>query len=130
MSGNALIRGIFLIAIFPLIISQGRKWFAEIPAEQQQSLPEPEPRPDQTRDAPVATQPEDLDPTLGILALEEPPKPVEPVSRVAGSVFDLFFLRSSLVVDGVVTTCIAFTTVGWHIYLGRIIHCNTRCLVL
>jgi len=44
--------------------------------------------------------------------------PTEPLQEDEDTTFDLFFLRWSLVVDGVLTTGAAFATKGWHIYVA------------
>ncbi|CAK7266704.1 hypothetical protein SEPCBS57363_002224 [Sporothrix epigloea] len=37
--------------------------------------------------------------------------------KKAAYAFDLFFLRWSLLVDGIITSCAALTTKGWHMYI-------------
>ena len=116
MSGFAFMRAAFLIVLFPRIISCGRKW------HQSQSQTE---RSRQTRrqtepqsPSRLATNPEELDVPIGSFAEEEPVHATE-VNEGEGIAFDLFFLRISLVVDGVFTMCAAFATESWHIYLGE-----------
>lgn len=112
MSGFAFMRATFLILIFPRIINSGRKWYL---AHESRSVPltnesSPSPR--------FVTNPEELEAPIGSLAEEEPIAPRE-VKEDEGTAFDLFFLRISLVVDGVLTMCAAFATKSWHIYLGK-----------
>ncbi|KAL3479135.1 hypothetical protein BJX99DRAFT_255911 [Aspergillus californicus] len=98
MATNSLIRGIFLIFLFPKIISAGRRWYS---------------MKDGTSSTPIATPP-----VAGILPEPEPPKPVIPVGRKNGQEFDLLFLRWSLLIDGLATAYTAFATVGWQIYIA------------
>lgn len=111
MATNSLIRGFFLIFAFPQIISRGRNWFASsgtsAPVSVAQTIPA------------IATTPAAFDPPSGLLAEQEPGIPPPPVQEGAGREFDLFFLRWSLVADGVVTAYTASATTGWHIYLGE-----------
>ncbi|KAK6397853.1 hypothetical protein LTR65_005101 [Meristemomyces frigidus] len=111
MSVNSLIRGLFLIFVFPSMISAGRRWFSG-PDSQECRGAKP------VNEASLPTHPEDFDPPQGILPELEPLKPPETIAAGAGCAFDLFFLRWSLVVDGLVTAYTAFATRSWHIYLA------------
>lgn len=116
MATNSLIRGVFLIFAFPRIISAGRRWFA--------SSVKPGPVPvsaaahAEYETAAIATAPEAFDPPSGLLAEQEPAVPPPRAEGDSGREFDLFFLRWSLVADGLVTAYTASATAGWHIYLG------------
>lgn len=112
MSGFALMRAAFLIFLFPSIISKGRRWY--LTREQQVVNEETE----SCQTARLATNPEELEAPVGSLAEEEPVGSAE-AKEDEGTAFDLFFLRISLVVDGVLTMCAAFATQSWHIYLGK-----------
>lgn len=113
MSGNSWIRGIFLMFIFPEIIDSGRRWFASsshagalhktLTQEERSVIP---------------THPEDMDPAPGLMNASEPTK-APPEEEDEDSTFDLFFLRWSLVVDGIVTSLAAWATEGWHVYAGE-----------
>ncbi|KAI3333718.1 hypothetical protein F4824DRAFT_490658 [Ustulina deusta] len=108
MSVNCLVRGLFLMFVFPQIISFGRRAF------KQSDLPLPDTPPD----SPLPTHPRDIDPLPAIVAdQEEPAKPPAPVAVTQGAGFDLFFLRGSLLIDGVITASSAFAAQGWHMYL-------------
>ncbi|RYP93107.1 hypothetical protein DL770_000764 [Monosporascus sp. CRB-9-2] len=109
MAVNGLIRGVFLMFVFPQIISLGRRWFktSSEPVALQPSS-----------ESPIPTHPQDFDPIPATVADAEPTKPPPPVAEVEGGAFDLFFLRWSLVLDGLITALAAFATRGWHIYLG------------
>lgn len=110
MSVNCLVRGLFLMFVFPRIISYGRLAFKT------EDVPELDTPPD----SPFPTEPLDIDPLPAAIGdQEEPPKPPKPVTVTQGAGFDLFFLRWSLLIDGIITTSSAFATQGWHMYLGR-----------
>ncbi|KAH0422919.1 hypothetical protein CcaCcLH18_12521 [Colletotrichum camelliae] len=111
MASNSLIRGVFLIFMFPRIIDSGRKWYtersekdpsnevfgAEVPAE---------------AEAGVATN---MHPKLSDLSQ------AAVFQSVPGHEFDISFLRWSLVADGLLTASTAFATKGWHIYLAGVL---------
>ncbi|TQN64361.1 Major facilitator-type transporter psiT1 [Colletotrichum shisoi] len=112
MSGNSWTRGIFLMFIFPEIIDGGRRWFAasshsggalhKTLAEEERSL--------------IPTHAGDMDPAPGLMNAAEPTKAPPEEEEDEDSTFDLFFLRWSLVVDGIVTSLAAWATEGWHVY--------------
>lgn len=109
MASNALIRGLFLIFLFPRIISIGRMWYSRIGQDTITASGE---------DA-IPTAPEDFDPIAGIIPEQEPAMPLKSAQDSSGSAFDLFFLRWSLVADGLVTASTAFASNSWQIYLGK-----------
>lgn len=114
MSLNALIRGIFLSLAFPAIISRGRKWLSKRNgAKDKVSTTE-----FQEEHEPLLVA-EDLEVVAAPEIEAEPAAPPKPVSAEEGSAFDLFFLKRSLVVDGVLTCLATFTKHGWQIYLGE-----------
>jgi len=110
MSANAFMRSVFLIFLFPRIIRAGRNWFS---LRARQSSPSPSPVPGVV----LPTDPRTFDAPAGTQAEVEPVVP-EAIDERAAYAFDLFFLRWSLLVDGVLTTGAAFATRGWHAYLG------------
>ncbi|KAK3491129.1 major facilitator superfamily domain-containing protein [Neurospora hispaniola] len=116
MSEFALMRAVFLILLFPRIISSGRKWYAKRQSQRQ-------PRRDSISDErDPATQgllirPEQLEAPMGTYA-EEEPMVTQPPTETEDTHFDLFFLRWSLVADGLLTSCAALATKKWHIYLA------------
>ncbi|KAI1499941.1 major facilitator superfamily transporter [Biscogniauxia marginata] len=109
MSVGSLIRGIFLMFIFPRIISTGRKWFASSSSPSSTGKP-PESDSASDSDSAIPTEPRDFDPIPATVVDQEPGKPPKPVEETAGAGFDLFFLRWSLLVDGAVTASSAFAT--------------------
>lgn len=114
MATNSLIRGFFLIFAFPKIISTGRKWFANSEKRATMSAAAQE---DSTAEA-IPTAPGAFDPPSGIMAEQEPAVPPPRAEEETGREFDLFFLRWSLIADGLVTAYTASATAGWHIYFG------------
>ncbi|KAK4210568.1 major facilitator superfamily domain-containing protein [Rhypophila decipiens] len=120
MSGFAFMRSLFLIIMFPRIIGWGRKWYlrrhpehasvTKAPGTSSNGQPAP---PDEF----PATHPEHIDAPMGTQPDGEPMQP-KPVEEDEDTSFDLFFLRWSLIVDGVLTMCTAFATQKWHIFLA------------
>ncbi|RTE79517.1 hypothetical protein BHE90_005978 [Fusarium euwallaceae] len=110
MSGWAVMRSIFLLLLFPYIITRGRTWVASRGLYGVAN----------TNEQPSETTPyyEDFDTLTDSQARSESTstQSSDPDSSHLG--FDLFFLRWSLVIDGVLTTIAAFATHRWHIYLG------------
>lgn len=113
MSGNALMRAFFLIVLFPRIISVGRKWYSNRYETETKN------------DEPLPTEPQDFDAPTGTQGAREPVVP-EATYDSAAYGFDLFFLRWSLLVDGIMTASAAFATQGWHAYLGEFIHSQVK----
>ncbi|KAI1811956.1 major facilitator superfamily transporter [Poronia punctata] len=112
MSVNCLVRGLFLMFVFPRIIARGRKFYKT------DDESHPETSPESPSPSPLPTEPRDIDPVPAIVAdQEEPTKPPKPATVTEGAGFDLFFLRASLLVDGFITVSSAFATQGWHLYL-------------
>lgn len=122
MASNSLIRGFFLMFAFPRIIDTGRRWFATS-AVQKRHANQNKPV---DQDSVIPTNPAEIE-SSALLGGQEPTLPPAPVPEESGREFDLFFLRWSLVVDGVVTACTASATAGWHIYLGMRSENNPHC---
>ncbi|KPM43266.1 hypothetical protein AK830_g3253 [Neonectria ditissima] len=109
MAEFAFMRSLFLIFLFPHIISWGRRWTSPTAPSQ--------PENDESSSGLLPTSPGEFDATAGEAA-EEPMEPAQTKRNTDGSHFDLVFLRWSLVVDGALTTVAAFATQRWHIYLA------------
>lgn len=127
MSEFAFMRSFFLIFLFPRIISWGRRLTLARAAPQ----PLPEERvcrddDDDETSALLPTDPGQFDAAAGEQVDEEPMALAKSEAGRDGCLFDLVFLRWSLIVDGALTTVAAFATKRWHIYLGR----HTRFLSL
>lgn len=129
MSEFAFMRAFFLIFLFPRIISLGRRWTTakgssrNSPSrtsanDESTSLLQD----DNDSQTDIPTAPGDFDATAGEQVDTEPvlDPPLAQSSNNSRSLylFDLIFLRWSLVVDGALTTVAAFATKPWHIYLA------------
>lgn len=121
MSEFAFMRSFFLILLFPRIIAWGR---GRVIRSEPNSDDEAEP-------VHIPTEAGEFDATLGEQADHEPYEAVSRNKEDDGCLFDLVFLRWSLLVDGLLTTVAAFATKPWHIYLGKFLqslteHCSNR----
>ncbi|KAF5560220.1 major facilitator superfamily transporter [Fusarium napiforme] len=108
MSEFAFMRSFFLILLFPRIIAWGR---GRVLRSEPNSDDEAEP-------GHIPTEAGEFDATLGEQADHEPYEAVSRSKEDEGCLFDLVFLRWSLLVDGLLTTVAAFATKPWHIYLA------------
>ncbi|KID82831.1 Major facilitator superfamily transporter [Metarhizium guizhouense ARSEF 977] len=118
MSEFAIMRSIFLLFMFPPIISWGRRRITRRGARVSQSAATEE---DGNAEAPlghIPIDPGEFDATVGQQADQEPVQLSMVQDDREASKFDLVFLRWSLVVDGALTTVAAFATQRWHIYLA------------
>ncbi|KAK2774603.1 major facilitator superfamily transporter [Colletotrichum kahawae] len=111
MASNSLIRGVFLIFMFPRIIDSGRKWYTER-SEKDPSNEVFGAEVSAEAEAGVATN---MHPKLSVLSQ------AAVFQSVPGHEFDISFLRWSLVADGLLTASTAFATKGWHIYLAGVL---------
>lgn len=110
MFGNSAIRGIFLLLMFPKIISTGRVWFNGRTTPTGIKHPDPE--------AHIPINPEEFEADEGGEVPQEPIQPPEDEEN-SGTGFDLFFVRWSLIVDSMVTFFAGFSRNGWQVYLGK-----------
>ncbi|KAJ6442346.1 Chromosome segregation in meiosis protein 3 [Purpureocillium lavendulum] len=115
MSEFAFMRSFFLILLFPRIISWGRS-LTLARAASSSSLAE-QVSDDETSTL-LPTEPGQFDATAGEQVEDEPITLAKSGAGRDGCLFDLVFLRWSLVVDGALTTVVAFATQRWHIYLA------------
>ncbi|KAI9897646.1 hypothetical protein N3K66_007502 [Trichothecium roseum] len=131
MSEFAFMRSLFLIFLFPRMISLGRKFFdrSSSSSSSGQKLLSSSSSSSMTQSGddearPFPTDPGEFHATSGEQADQEPVVPPKVRRRhrrggeKEGAHFDLVFLRWSLVVDGALTTVAAFATKPWHIYLA------------
>ncbi|KAI1632147.1 major facilitator superfamily domain-containing protein [Biscogniauxia mediterranea] len=109
MFGNSLIRGLFLLLMFPKIISAGRDWFNGTPVEESTK---------QVPGSHIPINPEDFEAAEGDEVPQEPTRILDPDEEDSGTGFDLFFVRWSLVIDSLVTFFAAFSSKGWQVYLA------------
>lgn len=120
MFGNSLIRGLFLLFIFPKFISTGRKWFNGHSEESNNS------RTSNKHDREIPTSPQEFPASPGDEVAQEPvtiPE-VDEEEEDGGTGFDLLFVRWSLVVDSVVTAIAGLSRQGWQVYAGKSIRCQ------
>ncbi|KAI6784144.1 uncharacterized protein J7T54_004690 [Emericellopsis cladophorae] len=113
MAGFSFMRSFFLIFIFPRIITFGRNVWA--------GRGDKGPARDPSEEDEIPTSPGQMDaPTAAVEQADviHPTEPAAPRKTWSGYHFDLFFLRVSLLVDGLLTTLTAFATEWWHIYLA------------
>lgn len=140
LSGNSFMRAVFLIFIFPRIIAWGRKWF--VSRARSEALLAGRATSDSATStgsitattsetmsvaavgtsadaATLPTEPEQFEAPTSAQIEEEPVVTAEPAGddEKAAYAFDLFFLRWSLLVDGILTAGAALATQGWHMYL-------------
>lgn len=129
MSGNALCRSAFLFFIFPRIIDTGRKWWVKKPLDSEHTPAHTKQRQPQREDerpntlSRISSRPEEFEAPMGsgnqMLQEESMPQPEANAEEDrAACRFDLFFLRWSLVIDGLLTAGAALCTQRWHVYLG------------
>ncbi|WVQ76106.1 hypothetical protein IAR50_005746 [Cryptococcus sp. DSM 104548] len=113
LSLNLMVKAFFLSICFPRIITHGRRWLSPPPI----SLP---PTPLLEAEARVYDHPENAS------QAEEPdstgfpqqdPSPA-PTDTKHGSQFDLYFLRWSIFIDGLLTSLTTLSTKGWHLYVA------------
>ncbi|KAI2628221.1 hypothetical protein GGS21DRAFT_528289 [Xylaria nigripes] len=108
ISMNCLVRGMFLMFVFPHIISYGRKAFGVVD----------EPRKKSTPNSPLPSEQCDVEAVqTAVAGQEESTKSLTLAPETPHAGFDLFFLRWSLLVDGIITASSAFASQGWHMYL-------------
>ncbi|EUC40520.1 hypothetical protein COCMIDRAFT_108598 [Bipolaris oryzae ATCC 44560] len=103
----AAIRGTFLIFAFPSVISNGRKWLSTS-FQRNENLIKRFPS-----DSP-AVVPSETSPLIG-----ESTGQLQQESRTQTEVdvnFDLYFLRYSMILDGILTASAGFAKKGWHMY--------------
>ncbi|KAH9885658.1 major facilitator superfamily domain-containing protein [Xylariomycetidae sp. FL2044] len=122
MFGNSSIRGLFLLFLFPKIISSGRAWFNG--TTENRGDDDDDDDDDNGAAAAAArdipTSPRDFEADEVGEVPQEPtraPDP-DPDEEDSGTGFDLFFVRWSLVIDSLVTFFAGFSSHGWQVYLA------------
>ncbi|PPJ50436.1 hypothetical protein CBER1_05572 [Cercospora berteroae] len=111
ISVNSLIRGCFLTFAFPAIIAAGRRWTERRDHDYDRVKIEESDIPD------LPTDPHEFEPEP-IAGGEEPIEPPRPKNGQEESfVFDLYYTRYSILVDGILTALATFSSKGWHMYV-------------
>ncbi|WWC59317.1 uncharacterized protein I303_101868 [Kwoniella dejecticola CBS 10117] len=106
LSGNLLIRAFFLSICFPRIITYGRRLISH-----RKDVPTGAAR-DEHPERPIeAEEPDDI-------GAPREDQARQPTDVQHGSTFDLYFLRWSIFVDGLLTGLTTLSTQGWHLYLA------------
>ena len=117
MFGNSLIRGLFLLLMFPKIIASGREWYNGTPHTCRGTQDRQGRGGDEDG---IPTHPEDFDiAESGVEVPQEPVRAPDAEEEDSGTGFDLLFVRWSLVVDSLVTFFAGFSSHGWQVYLGK-----------
>ncbi|KAI0473071.1 major facilitator superfamily domain-containing protein [Xylariaceae sp. FL0804] len=148
MFGNASMRGIFLLFVFPRIIDVGREWFNGTRLGVAEDDDDPKPHDGGAGPLLLPTSPEDFAAPRG--AGEAPEEPItttvatttttttnttttttaaaahaamdaDDEEEVAGAGFDLLFVRWSLLVDALVTFLAGLSTSGWQVYAAGLL---------
>jgi len=122
LSLTLLVRAFFLSMCFPRIIARGRAWVARLDrkdcrrssvssisstSSSSSSLTvriDPAEHPDYASEAEVPD------------AVGQPTTDLAPTAARHGATFDLWFLRYSILLDGVLTGAVTFVTRDWHIF--------------
>ncbi|ORY30984.1 major facilitator superfamily domain-containing protein [Naematelia encephala] len=107
LSLTLLVKSMFLSILFPRIISAGRRFISHNP-----SLPPAEAAEEDRPDFAEEADP----PATDQVAQHDAPRAAADVPH--GSKFDLYFLRWSIFLDGLLTACVALSTHGWHLYVA------------
>lgn len=111
ISLNAMVRGLFLTFAFPVLISRGRAWIdrrqttTDKISREESAIPD---LPARTGDFEPGPMGENVEPI-------EPQKP--PVGEEESFVFDLYYTRYSILVDGILTGLATFTSKGSHMFI-------------
>ncbi|KAJ7607625.1 hypothetical protein DFH06DRAFT_1249778 [Mycena polygramma] len=112
MSSNALSRAAFLTLAFPRLIAYGRKWMSPHTAAATVSTP--------ATNAAVSCPTECT--SLGPSESTESPGNMQITTpKKHGSVFDLAFLRYSMIIDAALVALLVFSSNSGHIWAGAII---------
>lgn len=113
MSSNSLLRALFLTVLFPRIIASGRKLYT---SSSKPSTP--------TSTPPIESIPTSISSFEPLPITQEIQEPIQLPSLTNlthGSQFDLVFLRSSMLLDAVLTTLCFFITSGYQLYIAAAI---------
>lgn len=110
-----MVRAIFLSICFPRIITYGRKLLSHrtVPSDTADTFSSDEGYAEENHleNTSQAEQPDDM----GVPREDQARKPTD---LLHGSTFDLYFLRWSIFIDGLLTGLTTLSTKGWHLYLA------------
>ncbi|WVQ97987.1 hypothetical protein IAU59_005107 [Kwoniella sp. CBS 9459] len=106
LSGNLLVKAFFLSICFPRIITYGRRLLSHRTDVPSSAATEEHP------ERPLeAEEPDDV-------GAPREDQARAPADVLHGSTFDLYFLRWSIFIDGLLTGLTTLSTQGWHLYLA------------
>ncbi|KAI0455833.1 major facilitator superfamily transporter [Xylaria acuta] len=109
------IRGLFLLFLFPKIITEGRIWFNGSSQRDQRTERH------HNDDGVVPIHPENFAAAEGGEVPQEPVQTPERDEEDSGTGFDLLFVRWSLLVDSLVTLFAGFSSAGWQVYIAGLL---------
>ncbi|KAI2640211.1 major facilitator superfamily transporter [Xylaria nigripes] len=113
MFGNSLIRGLFLLFMFPKIITLGRNWYNE-GSQQDEGIKRQLCEYGDVRASSEGSTPHEN----GRLLKKKPVQSPDADEEISGTGFDLLFVRWSLLIDSLVTLFAGLSTAAWHVYLA------------
>lgn len=117
ISVNCLVRGLFLTLAFPVIISAGRKWLDKR-SKSKHSAPGSHFKGSDY----LPSTPAHLASVPGVDNDEtEPIDPPPPSTETETYDFDLFYIKLSLIADGILTAGATFTNQGWQMYVVAVV---------
>lgn len=117
ISANCLVRGLFLTLAFPVIIHHGRTWL-----DNRLKLKAPSSRKGSKDVDYLPSSPNQLASVPGVDNDEtEPIDPPPPSKETETYAFDLFYIKLSLIADGVLTAGATFTNQGWQMYIVAVV---------
>lgn len=117
ISVNCLVRGLFLTLAFPTIISRGRKWLDKRSISKTSGQISRLKGSDYLPSAPThlaSVSRAENDET-------EPIDPPAPSTETETYHFDLFYIKLSLIADGILTAGATFTNHGWQMYVVAVV---------
>ncbi|KAF2702762.1 hypothetical protein K504DRAFT_213037 [Pleomassaria siparia CBS 279.74] len=113
------LRGLFLSLIFPRIISLGRKWLQPVTTTPENSAWEPPA--EESRMGDVPTSPSEVEPVDNMDNETNAVNPPQRKSENETYVFDLWYARSSILLDCILTGLATFVTHGWQLYIVAVV---------
>lgn len=111
---NLAMRAFFLTILFPRIITHGRQYLSHRSSAGVTPFNPSETALPSGLATSSTTEPTDLPSPIP----ETLSSPTRPVDVAHGSTFDLYFLQSSILLDGILTALTSFADKGWEMYLA------------
>ena len=128
ISLNFVIRAAYLMFIFPPVIAAGRKWVEKRDQKKEMAAQRRKQEADEADEDAIPIDPDRLAPAALPTGEANADEPDEPLSRTVTSqsskgeenesfVFDLYYIRYSLMLDGILTSLATFTAEGWQMWV-------------